>query len=209
MQDGDVDSNGPLEISMDYGAWFNGIITGQEYDHTFWFQSAMAIDEKSTFEDLLNTWCNYYRFHRNKTVYYWYDHTARDHDSRTQEYPVIVSRVLRSYGWSVVDMYIGKQPSPEDRYKFWGYAHKGDHPDLPRFMYNRHHCKWLIISVNGAGIRQGKHGFEKNKADETNKRIDQRTTTHFSDAMDTLAVGKYGGNVGGHTTMPRARFGLR
>lgn len=207
MQDSDVRADDPLEISMDYGAWFNGIVTGQEHDRAFRFLSSMSIDEKNTFEELLNTWCNYYRFHRNKTVYYWYDHTARDHDSRTQEYPVIVSRVLRSYGWTVIDMYIGKQPSPEDRYKFWGYAHKGDHPDLPRFMYNRHHCKWLIISINGAGIRQGKHGFEKNKADESNQRIDQRTTTHFSDAMDTLALGKYGDAVGDNVRMPRARIG--
>lgn len=209
LQDADVLTNDPLEICMDYGAWFNGIVTGQEYDRTFWFQSAIAIDEKSKFEDMLHTWCNYYRFHKNKTVYYWYDHTARDHDSRTEEYPVIVGRVLRSYGWTVIDMYIGKQPSPEDRYKFWGYAHNGDHPDLPRFMYNRHHCKWLIVSVNGAGVRQGKHGFEKDKRDEGNQNIDQRTTTHFSDAMDTLALGKYGDRLGDKIRGIRARIGGR
>lgn len=212
LQDMDVRTNEPLEIAMDYGAWFNGILTGQEYNNTFWFLSGMSIDESETFEDLLNKWCQYYRFHQNKTVYYWYDHTARDHDSRTQEYPVIVGRVLRSYGWSVVDMYIGKQPSPDDRYKFWGYAHKDDHPDLPRFRYNRHHCKWLIISVNGAGIRQGRHGhnsLEKNKTDETNQKIDQRTTTHYSDIMDTLAVGKYGNNIGGRIKAIRPRFGSR
>lgn len=207
LQDADVMQDDPLEIAMDYGSWFNGIVTGQEYNHAFWFLSAMSIDEKETFEDLLNTWCNYYRFHRNKTVYYWYDHTAKDPDSRTEEYHIIVNRVLRSYGWTVIDMYIGKQPAPEDRYKFWGYAHKGDHPNLPRFMYNRHHCKWLIVSVNGANIRQGKHGFEKDKKDETNHKIDQRTTTHFSDIMDTLAVGKYGGNVNDKIRAIRARIG--
>jgi hypothetical protein len=194
---------------MDYGAWFNGIVTGQEDGRTFRFLSAMAIDEHKKFEDLLITWCEYYRFHKNKTVYYWYDHTARDHDSRTEEYPAIVNRVLRGYGWTVVEMYIGKQPNPEDRFKFWSYAHKGDHPDLPRFMYNRSHCKWLIISINGAGIRQGRNGFEKDKRDEGNQKIDQRTTTHFSDAMDTLAVGKYGDRLSDKIRAIRARISNR
>jgi hypothetical protein len=206
LQDGDVQFDQPLEISMDYGAWFNGIVTGQEYGNTFHFLSAISINENDRFEDLLNRWCTYYRFHQDKTVYYWYDHTAKDTDSRTEQYPVIVERVLRSYGWTVIDMYIGKQPNPEDRYKFWGYAHKGDHPNLPRFMYNRHHCKWLIISINGANVRQGRNGFEKDKSDETNHNIDQRTTTHFSDAMDTLALGKYGDNVSEQVRAIRARI---
>jgi len=209
LQDADVRPDDPLEIAMDYGSWFNGILTGQEYARAFRFLHAMSIDESKTFEDLLNSWCQYYRFHRNKTVYYWYDHTAKDPDSRTVEYHIIVNKVLRSYGWTVIDMYIGKQPSPEDRYKFWGYAHKGDHPNLPQFLINRHHCKYLIISVNGANVKQGRHGFQKDKTDEGNHNIDQRTTTHFSDIMDTLAVGKYGSNIDEKARFIRARIGNR
>jgi len=209
LQDDDVNFEAPLEISMDYGAWFNGIVTGQEQNNNFYFLSGMSINETERFEDLLNKWCMYYRFHRDKTVYYWYDHTALDTDSRTEQYPKIVKRVLQSYGWNVIEMYIGHQPSPDDRYKFWGYAHKGDHPNLPKFWYNRHHCKYLIISVNGANVRQGRNGFEKDKSDESNHKIDQRTTTHYSDAMDTLAVGKYGARTNVTQGTIRARLSGR
>lgn len=205
LQDDDVQDDQPLEIAMDYGAWFNGIVTGQEQGNEFYFLSGMSIDESERFEDLLVKWCMYYRFHKEKTVYYWYDHTAKDTDSRTDQYPAIVNRVLRSYGWNVIDMYIGQQPGHDDRYKFWGYAHKGDHPDLPRFWYNRHHCKYLIISLNSANVKQGRNGFEKDKKDEQNHAIDQRTTTHFSDAHDTLAMGKYASRLSGRSPVPRTR----
>jgi hypothetical protein len=208
QQDADVDENEALEISMDYGSWFNGIVTCQERGNVFRHLSAMSIDDKERFEDLLNKWCTYYRFHRNKTVYYWYDHTAKDTDSRTEIYPVIVGRVLASYGWTVIEMFIGMQPSPEDRYKFFGYAHKGDHPNLPTFLYNRHHCKWLIISMNGAKViqrRDGK-GFRKDKTDEGEHSIDQRTTTHFSDAHDTIAMGKYAHLLEDRAPMARPRL---
>lgn len=196
MQDGDVVHDEPLEISMDYGAWFNGIVTGQEKANEFAFLTAMSINENDRFEDLLNKWCTYYRLHRTKTVYYWYDHTAIAKDSRAERYYDIVIRVLSSFGWTVVPEYIGQQPSHDDRYKFMGYIYKGDRPELPSVSLNRHHCKYLIISMNGANIKQGRNGFEKDKGDEKKHEIDQRTTTHFSDAHDTLLMGKYAKRLG-------------
>lgn len=200
MQDADLLVNEPLDISMDYGAWFNGIVTGQESRNTFRWLSAMSIDENKRFEDLLKMWCEYYRFHRNKVAYYWYDHTALDRDARAEEYPEIVKRVLHNYGWDVRDMYIGGQPSADDRYRFMGWLHRGDREGLPRVAYNRHHCKYLIISLNNAKVKQGTTGYRKDKSDEQNHDIDQRTTTHFSDAHDTLLMGKYA-----HLTMPTTR----
>lgn len=197
----------PLEVSMDYGAWFNGVVTGQESDNVFRFLSAMSINEDDRFEDLLNQWCEYYAPHKHKTVFYWYDHTARDRDARAEEYPEIVNRVLSSYGWTVIEMYIGMQPTQDDRYKFMGYLYKGDHPDLPKVIMHKYHCKYLIISLNGAKVSVGRKGFEKDKKDEKNHAIDQRTTTHFSDAHDTLLMGKYASRTLGAIYMPPPMMG--
>src|SRR3546814_140003 len=195
QQDGELRLDEPLEISMDYGGWFNGIVTGQE-DHrdTFRFLSAMSIDENKKFEDLLKLWCEYYRFHRNKVVYYWYDHTALDRDARTEEYPVIVMRVLASYGWSVIEMFIGHQPSGDDRYRFMGYLHGGGHENLPTVLYHRHHCKYLVISLNNANQRQGRDGVVKDKRDEQKHDNDQRTKTHLRE--EDRSEGKEWGRTG-------------
>jgi hypothetical protein len=208
-QDEEIYGNQPLDIAMDYGSWFNGIVTGQEDGNLYRFLSGLSINEEKRFEDLLIQWCDYYRPHPEKVVNYFYDHTAKDHDARADEYPDIVDRVLSSHGWTVIHHYIGQQPGHDVRYRFWGYAHKGDHPDLPQFLYHRQHCKYLIISLNNANVIQGRNGFEKDKRDEKNHDIDQRTTTHFSDAHDTLAYAKYGDRLGDQIAMPRARIGGR
>lgn len=204
LQDADLNVNAPLDISFDYGHWFNGIVTGQEdsRDYHFRFLSAMSIDENEKFEQLLHRWCNYYRFHKSKVVDYWYDHTALNKDGRSEEYPDIVKRVLSSYGWWVNLLYIGHQPSPNERYLYMGYVYGNDHPEVPKVTMNRHHCKYLIISMNGAKAKQGSSGTEKDKADEKNQKIDQRTTTHFSDAHDTLLMGKYAGRTAQRSSVP-------
>lgn len=207
MQDADLLINQPLYISMDYGSWFNGIVTAQEDGDQFRFISAVSINEDVTFEDLLIQWCTYYVPHREKTVFYYYDHTARDHDARAEEYPEIVKRVLGSFGWHVIDMYIGMQPSPDDRYKFMAALYQGNQRQLPKVTMNAYHCKWLIVSLNGAKAKQGAKGVEKDKADEKNHKIDQRTTTHFSDAHDTLLMGKFAGLTLHQEPIPSPRWG--
>src|SRR3546814_13457654 len=111
-------------------------------------------------------------------------------------------RVLASYGWSVIEMFIGHQPSGDDRYRFMGYLHGGGHENLPTVLYHRHHCKYLVISLNNANQRQGRDGVVKDKRDEQKHDIDQRTTTHFPDAHDTLLMGKYA-----HRTLPMTQIG--
>lgn len=209
LQDGEIIRDQPLDIAMDHGSWFNGIVTGQEEGNLYRFISGISINETERFDDLLIKWCNYYRPHPEKVVNYYYDHTSKDHDARADEYPDIVDRVLSAHGWTVIHHYLGQQPSHDTRYRFWGYAHKGDHPDLPQFLYHKQHAKYLIISLNNANVIQGRNGFEKDKKDEKNHSIDQRTTTHFSDAHDTLALGKYGHVMSDRIAMPRARIGSR
>ncbi|WP_143007879.1 hypothetical protein [Pedobacter antarcticus] len=210
LQDADFRPDNPLEIAMDYGGWFNCIVTGQETaDGNFFdFLSAMWIDDKGKFDDLIIQWCTYYRFHRNKTVYYYYDQTAKGKDSRVEEYYITVCRIMRGRGWTVIQMDIGLQPTHNDRYEFWKRAHAGTDPDLPGFRYNRHNAKWLIVSLNNAAAKQVGGGMEKIKVDEKNHDIDQKTTTHFSDAHDTLAVAKYGARtLKGTSSIGRARLG--
>jgi len=208
LQDADLLINKPLELSMDYGGWFNGIVTGQEDDrYHFRFLTAISIDEHSSFEDMLEQWCTYYIPHREKVAYYWYDQTALDRDARSETYPVIVKRVLNNNGWTVIDRYIGAQPSHDDRYKLMVRLYQGNSPELPRVSINKHHCKWLIVSLNSAKAKQAGVGMEKDKLDEKNRKIDQRTTTHFSDAHDTLIMGKYAGNTIIRSSMPDPKMG--
>lgn len=190
-QDKDVNHDQPLELAMDYGAHINVAVIGQESMNTFRFLNTLYVKHPYRINDLIGNLCDYYSTHRNKTIYYYYDHTAVFTDaSRTITYADEVINILRSRGWSVIPVYIGQAPSHHKRYLFWGIALSND-KRMPYIQINRHNSKVLLISMLRAGVKEGRNGFEKDKRPERNNKIDQSETTHPSDAADTLLYGKY------------------
>lgn len=190
-QDGEILGLCPLEIALDYGK-FSCVVTGQENGTDFNFLSSMSVISPKMTTDAVELWCDYYRFHPNKTVFYYYDQTAMGSDGRSPKcYSEIVIATLSARGWSVIPLYYGSAPSHKDKYVFWSIAMRNDHARLPRFFWNRINCKYLIESINNSEAREGSKGIEKIKLDERNDSIDQRFTTHQGDAMDMLAYYKY------------------
>ncbi|MBS7565088.1 hypothetical protein KHS38_11795 [Mucilaginibacter sp. Bleaf8] len=194
-QDKDWYPNAPLDIALDYGK-FNCIVTGQETMNIFRFISAFSVESPKLTEDLVNQWCDYYEFHVDKTVTYWYDQTAVGRDGRTPKtYAEIVVETLDKRGWTVYEEYYGAAPTHVDKYNFWNIALRNNDPSLPHFAWNKNNAKYLIESINNAAAKDGLKGIEKVKTDEKNPHLDQRYTTHFSDAGDMLAYFKYAHNL--------------
>ncbi|MFD2961375.1 MULTISPECIES: hypothetical protein [Olivibacter] len=191
-QDGDLYPNQPLDIALDYGK-FCCIVTGQEnFLYEFNYLSSIATEKQEMIDKTVERWCRYYQYHKTREVHYWYDQTAVGKDARSPKtYQEIVVETLRANGWTVIEHYYGSAPTHDDKYKFWGIAMRNDHPSLPIFKWNKHNCKHLIESIQNAKARQGRLGVEKDKSDERKDWVDQRTTTHFSDAGDMIAYFKY------------------
>lgn len=190
-QDADWYPGAPLDISLDYGK-FNCVVTGQETLNMCRFLSGMSMDSPKQTQDLMEQWCKYYRFHQDKCVYYWYDSTAKGRAGNAPKaYFEIVIDVLIANGWTVIEKYYGSPAFHVDKYNFWSIAMRNEHPLLPHFSWNKYNCKYLIASITGAGAKEGTNGIEKVKKDEKNDTLDQRYTTHFSDACDMLAYFKY------------------
>ncbi len=201
-QDGDHRPNSPLDISLDYGK-FNCIVTGQETFDEFKYLSAFSVESPKLTEDLVNLWCDYYTFHFDKTVYYWYDQTATGRDGKSpRTYAEIVMDTLRDRGWVVIPQYYGQAAAHVDKYNFWGIAMRNNHNALPRFSWNRDNCKYGIESMNNAEAKEGTNGIEKVKSDERKEHLDQRYTTHISDAIDMLAYYKYSHLLKANLWMP-------
>jgi hypothetical protein len=197
-QDSDHYPNAPLDIALDYGK-FNCIVTGQETMNMFRFISAFSVESPKLTEDLVDIWCDYYHYHTDKAVYYWYDQTATGKDGRSAKtYAEIVIDALTRRGWSVYPQYFGAAAAHADKYNFWGVAMRNDSLSLPTFTWNKQNCKFLIESINNAEAKEGIKGIEKVKTDERNDALDQRYTTHFSDACDMLAYFKYAHQLKSH-----------
>jgi hypothetical protein len=195
-QDADHDPTADMNISLDYGK-FNCLVTGQMKGFDiFRFISAFSVESPELTEDLVNKWCDYYQFHYNKVVHYYYDQTATGRDGRSPKtYAEIVVETLEKKGWTVFEEYYGAAPTHVDKHNFWNVALRNNDPVLPKFYWNKDNAKYLIESINNAGAKDGAKGIEKIKTDERNPSIDQRYTTHFSDACDMLAYFKFAQNI--------------
>jgi hypothetical protein len=180
----------PLDIACDYNAAINWVVIGQDYDKDYRVINSMYVKHPYRIKDLVKEFCRYYAPKPVKEVNYYYDHTAipenaKDDVSFADEW----CNELESYGWKVNRIYIGQAPSHRSRYTLWQESFNGSNPALPNFKVNTNRNNQLIISLQGAGLKQGATGFEKDKSSEKDKAIRPEDATHGSEALDTLWYG--------------------
>lgn len=198
-KDRDLIKNMALDIAMDYNAAINSLVIGQETTKFLRVLKSMFTKntDKKILSDLIDEFCDYYDHHNCKEVHYYYDHTAVGTDSsRLESLSDIVTDQLVKRGWRVFRHNIGQQPRHDTRYRMWGAVLKESDAKFKPVRFNRENCKSVLTSMQLAGVRVGKNGFEKDKRSEANKAIPQEDATHLSDAMDTLYIGKFQFNYG-------------
>lgn len=191
LADGDLDRNYPIDIALDWGTNICTIHAEQECEGESRGLKSMFILYPETVDVLINNFCDYFSAQIEKTVIFWYDQTAIAKGNTGVSYCDIVQETFIKRGWTVVMRYMGQVPGHHERFLFWGVFLKGEDPRLPKFLLNRSNCKDLTISMQHAGVLQGRNGFEKDKRPEKQKNAIHEQTTHFSDAADTLYFFKY------------------
>ena len=190
-QDADLDLQSRLEIATDTGGSLNGIVVGQEKrGNQFSFLNSLYVLHPFTYKHALQKFIEYYRFHKEKTVWYWHDHTMIGREGKDLSFREQTIKTLSAAGWTVVPKYIGQQPNFESRYELWGQIHKEMDPRLPKVRYNRTNCQALIESMQLTELKQGPRRIEKNKKNEQDIEFPQEKAPHLSDAADTMMWGK-------------------
>lgn len=191
-KDDDLDKALPLDVALDYGASINTLLTGQPAGRKYRVLKELYVTNPQRLEDLAKLFCEYYRYYPTKEVNYFYDHTATGTSAISNKSPRdIFSEYLEKEGWTVNLEYLGHTENYEHRFELWGKCLRGGDADHFDVRFNRENTEYVRISMQQAQVAQGANGFKKDKADERNKEIDQRGTTHFSDAADTLLVGAH------------------
>ena len=191
LADGDLVPGMPIDISFDWGTHINTIHAEQEYDGVSYGLKSMFVKAPNTVDVLVDDFCKYYSAHNERTVIFWHDHTAISKGNTGVSFADIVIAAFVKNGWNIISRYIGKAAGHHDKFLFWGEFLKGKDRRLPKFTLNKTNCKYLIISMQQAGVLQGRNGFEKDKRPEHQKNATHEETTHFSDAADTLYYFKY------------------
>jgi len=191
QKDNDLDQSMPLSIALDYNASINPLVVGQRSGQYLKYQNTFYAMHPQRLKDVIKNFSDYYEGYPNRDLIYYYDHTTIGTNASSDiSYADEVRAILEDNGWNVIMRYIGQALTHYSRYIMWGYAFAGDDPRFLRPKFNRNNTSYLRLSMQSAEVVQVGNEFKKKKTDERKSKIDQRETTHFSDAGDTLFVGE-------------------
>lgn len=184
--DSDCNPALPLWISADWGAHINCLTIGQKLPFENRVINAIHVKEPLILDDLAKEFCNYYRAHKNKDVFFAYDHTGNTSMANSPlTFADQFSKILRQNGWKVNK--IGKKAAPTHNVKYLlvNRVLSEQDPQLRPVRFNKNNCKYLIISILQAPAKDGRKGIEKVKKSEQGTGP-QEEATHYSDSFDIL-----------------------
>jgi hypothetical protein len=187
-RDSDINANMPIHISMDYNRRIHPMVVAQVYSDEIRVLKGVHSMYPAKLKECIDMFLEYYRPHKRKFIYYWYDHTAVGDQHETRICDDVI-RLLRKGGWSVKGMYIGKSTTHESRYRMFGHLLKESGKYNKKLTVNRENCDKLILSIYQAQAEQKKDGYGKDKSTERDKNFPADEATHYSEALDTLCTG--------------------
>lgn len=188
-KDKDLISTAPLHMAMDYNRriWpmsVGQVLPGKEIRSL----KGIHVLYPEKLKQAVDQFCQYYKPHKRKFIYYWYDHTAVGDMYETRMCDDVIA-ILRKNSWVVQEMYIGQQPGHEERYRMWGDLSTNNGKYKEQYRINRENCASLILSKCLAEAEQRKEGFGKSKKTEKDPNFPAEESTHYSDAEDTWVFG--------------------
>lgn len=188
--DGDLDPGLPLCIAFDYNTNINWLVVGQadESLRRLNVVKSFFVKYERKLPELCADFSDYYRHRSNRTVVYYYDHTALggNYAVNNQDFAWVVTHELTKRGWNVVEKYIGRAMGHLDKYLLINRGFAGQARLMP--FFNEPNNDDLLVSIQLAGTYNGKKDKRGEKLAETEEdRLEARTDG--SDAFDTLYIG--------------------
>lgn len=218
----DCDPHKPIEIVPDWGAKIALFSVGQERSFNYVTHIIEPVDciinefyvkpdsPGVMNDELVDNFCNYYQYHGCKEIVYFRD---RYGDHRQPNAPnskpyneQAIERFAR-HGWKVITrQHKGMEPPHHEKYLLWANIFKSDNPKFPKVIINGRNCKYTLISMRNASVKEKDGRFEKDKSSEASKTILPEEATHFSDAVDKRIWIKYGDRLTNKSSFIEPRF---
>ena len=188
--DGDLQPDLPLCIAFDYNNNINWLVAGQAIEgmRRLNVVRSFFVKYERKLPELVRDFCHYYRYFPNKTVVYYYDHTAlgSNYAVNDEDFHWVVVQELERAGWNVIDKYIGRTMGHLEKFLLINRGFSGQARLMP--FFNEEGNEALLTSIQLAGVYNGKKDKRGEKLAETEEdRLEARTDG--SDAFDTLYIG--------------------
>ncbi len=188
LMDADVDPEQPICLGFDYNANINWMVCGQPRGKKLLVLKSFYVKYERKLNELIDDFCKYYRFHRNRRVIFYFDHTAKQGSYAVDgtTFRSVIVNAFRARGWFVTEVDIGKTMNPMVRHLLINRMFDGGAKLMP--MINRENNEDLLISIQTAGVYNGAKDKRGEKLAETEEnKLESRTDG--SDAFDTLCIG--------------------
>ncbi|MCM1356528.1 MAG: hypothetical protein NC212_09010 [Staphylococcus sp.] len=188
LMDADVDPKQPICVAFDYNANINWLVAGQPRGRKLLVLKSFFVKFERKLEELVDDFCKYYRYHANKRVIFYFDNTAKQGayavDDRT--FATVIYNAFRSRGWMVTNVDIGPAMNQMVKHLLINRMFAGQAKLIP--MINRENNEDLLISIQTAGVYNGKKDKRGEKLAESEENL-LESRTDGSDAFDTLCIG--------------------
>jgi hypothetical protein len=196
MFDADLDKSRPIDFAFDAQASINPWTVGQmNEDGTEYRVLKDGHDKKAKgIKNAVQECCDYYSA-TCKVVNVVYDHTFIAVTPNQTSTIDDIASVFRANGWQVRLQRINQQPGHYERYRMWDKLATGNYTG-PRVRFNYDRTKTVRRAMQLTKvIRSTDDGFKKDKRKERKENIDQATTTHYTDTIDSLVWWRFGASL--------------
>lgn len=191
--DTDLETDKPIAVSFDYNAQITWLVASQIQGHIHKTLKSLFTKYDRRLREVIQDFCNYYRYQKNKTVVYYYDSTALSvnyveagHDAR-----FVVHDEFNKHGWIVEDKYLSTPMAHDKKHLLINDAFNGNGKLFP--MFNADNNVDLLQAIPLAGTKIGSKGFQKDKSgekvQETDENMPYEHRTDATDAWDTNFIG--------------------
>ena len=198
--DGDLNTNLPLEVALDYNNLINWIVVGQLKKvngiETLNVINSMYVKNGQMIQDLIRDFARYYapHFKKNPQVNYYYSHTAKFklHGISMLDIKDTVIQEMQKHHIDVRPIDEGQAPRHEQKYQdinsaFAGYS-------WPAILFNAQNNEALLAAIEQCDVQIGYNGFRKDKSGEkmsvdAEDATPEELRTDGTDAFDELYMG--------------------
>lgn len=188
--DADIQPDRPLCIAFDFNRNINWLVVGQpdEEQQRMNTLKAFWVKYKRKLAELVQDFCDYYASLPAKRVVFYYDATAVGNNYAVNDidFHRVVEQVLRRNGWTVTPKYIGAPMNHGEKHLLINQGFAGQRRLTP--FFNEENCADLLVSIQTAGVYNGKKDKRGEKLAETGE-DPLEARTDGSDAWDTLYIG--------------------
>jgi hypothetical protein len=191
-QDGDLNPGKPISVAFDYNANINWLVCGQKDGLKMKVLKSFYVKYERKLRELVDDFCNYYRFHHTREVVYYYDNTAlsSNYAVSDEDFASVICSQFEKNRWRVYRVHIGNPLRHHEKYLMLDQAFKGQKYLFPQV--NQPNNEALVLAMQHTGVRVGPNGFQKDKSGEKEAESEEDRLEHRTDgtdAFDTLFIG--------------------